>query len=147
MQEFIYRWLTTHVPKTVARRHPVLREGTPISLFSIEDLRSATTGTARPVTFVLSKDVEAGGIIAAKAGTKVMGQVASTAAPSASGAVDSMHLSLENVHLQIGETDVPLRSTSQKLGAGVVEYPWLEDTGRIALVLYVARDVTLAPAR
>jgi hypothetical protein len=147
MQEFIYRWLTTHVPKTVARRHPVLREGTPISLFSIEDLRSATTGTARPVTFVLSKDVEAGGIIAAKAGTKVVGQVTSTAAPSASGAVDSMHLSLENVHLQIGETDVPLRSTSQKVGAGVVEYHWLEDTGRVALVLYVARDVTLAPAR
>jgi len=54
---------------------------------------------------------------------------------------------VENVHLQIGETDVPLRSTSQKVGAGVVEYPWLEDTGRIALVLYVARDVTLAPAR
>src|SRR6516162_5192234 len=71
MQEFIYRWVTTHVPKTVARRHSVLREGTPISLFSIEDLRSATTGTARPVTFVLSKDVEAGGVIAAKAGTKL----------------------------------------------------------------------------
>jgi len=89
-----------------------------------------------------------GGIIAAKAGTKVMGQVTSTAAaPSASGAVDSMHLSLENVHLQVGETDVPLRSTSQKVGAGVMEYHWLEDTGRIALVLYVARDVTLAPAR
>ena len=91
--------------------------------------------------------MEAGGVIAAKAGTKVMGQVTSTAAPSASGAIDSMHLSLENVHLQIGETDVPLRSTSQKVGAGVVEYHWLEDTGRIALVLYVARDVTLAPAR
>jgi hypothetical protein len=55
--------------------------------------------------------------------------------------------SLENVHLQIGETDVPLRSTSQKVRAGVVEYPWLEDTGRIALVLYVARDVTVAPTR
>jgi Carboxypeptidase regulatory-like domain len=147
VQEFIYRWLTTHVPKTVPRRHPVLRQGTPISLFSIEDLRSATTGTARPVTFVLSKDVEAGGIIAAKAGAKVMGQVASATAPSASGGIDSMHLSLANVHLQIGETDVPLRSKSQKVGAGVVEYHWLEDTGRVALVLYVARDVTLAPAR
>jgi len=146
-QEFIYRWVTTHVPKALVRRHPVLREGTPISLFSIEDLRSATAGTARPVTFVLSKDVEAGGAIAAKAGTKVMGLVTSTAAPSVSGAVDSMHLSVENVHLQIGETDVPLRSASQKAGAGVVEYHWLEDTGRVSLVLYVAKDVTLAPVR
>jgi hypothetical protein len=58
-----------------------------------------------------------------------------------------MHLSLENVHLKIGETDVPLGSTPQKGGTGVLEYHWLEDTGRIALVLYVAGDVTLAPAR
>jgi hypothetical protein len=147
IQEFVYRWVTTHVPKTVGRRQPVLRDGTPVPLFSVEDLRSATSGTARPVTFVLSKDVEADGIIAAKAGTKVMGQVTSTASPSASGSVDSMHLSLDNVHLKIGDTDVPLRSTAQKAGAGGVEYHWLEDTGRISLVLYLARDVTLAPSR
>ena len=144
MQEFIYRWLTTHVPKTLARSQPVLRDGTPVSLFSVEDLRSAAAETAKQVTFVLSKDVQAGGGVAAKAGSKVMGEVTSTAA---AGAADSMHLSLENVHLKIGQTDVPLRSTPQKGGAGAVEYHWLEDTGRIALVLYVARDVTLAPAR
>jgi len=33
IQEFVYRWLTTHVPKTVARRQPVLRDGTPVPLF------------------------------------------------------------------------------------------------------------------
>ena len=147
MQEFIYRWLTTHVPKTLARSQPVLRDGTPVSLLSVEDLRSATAEAAKPVTFVLSKDVEAGGGVAAKAGSKVVGHVTYTAAQSAAGAVDSMHLSLENVHLKIGEMDVPLRSTRQKAVTGVLEYHWLEDTGRIALVLYVARDVTLAPAR
>ena len=146
-QEFIYRWLTTHVPKTVARPHPILRDGTPVSLFSVEDLRSAGTATARPITFVLSKDLEAGGVVAAKAGSKVTGQVTYTAAPSAAGAIDSMHLSLESVQLKIGEMEVPLRSTPDKTGAGVLEYPWLEDSGRIALVLYVAKDVTLAPAR
>jgi hypothetical protein len=56
-------------------------------------------------------------------------------------------LSLENVQLKIGETEVPLRSTPHKTGAGVLEYHWLEDSGRIALVLYVAKDVTLGPAR
>src|SRR5215469_15839219 len=147
MQEFIYRRLTPHLPKRLSLSQPVLHDGTPVSLFSVEDLRSATTETAKPVTFVLSKDVEAGGVIAAKAGSKVVGQVTYTTAQSAAGAVDSIHLSLENVHLKIGETDVPLRSTSQKAGAGVVEYHWLEDTGRIALVLYVAREVTLAQAR
>jgi hypothetical protein len=147
MQEFIYRWLTTHVPKTVARPQPVLRDGTPVSLFSVEDLHSVIPETARPVTFVLSKDVEAGGGVAAKAGSKVVGQVTYMPEQSAGGAVDSMHFSLENVHFKIGETDVPLRSTRQKTGTGALEYHWLEDTGRIALVLYVARDVTLAPAR
>jgi hypothetical protein len=147
MQEFVYRWLTTHVPKTVARPQSVLRDGTPVSLFSVEDLHSVTPNTARPVTFVLSKDVEAGGVVAAKAGSKVVGQVTCTAAQSGAGAVDSMRLSLENVHLKIGEADVPLRSTRQKAGTGFLDYQWLEDTGRITLVLYVARDVTLAPAR
>ncbi len=147
LQEFIYRKLTTHVPKRLARSQPILRDGTPVSLFSVEDLRSATPQSAGPVTFVLAKDMEVGGVIAAKAGTKVVGQVTYTAVPSATGTVDSMHLSLENVHLKIGETDIPLRNTPRKAGAGVLEYRWLEDTGRIALVLYVARDVTLVPAR
>jgi hypothetical protein len=146
-QEFIYRWLTTHVPKAVARPRLILRDGAPVSLFSVEDLRSAGTATARPITFVLSKDLEAGGVVAAKAGSKVTGQVTYTVAPSASGAIDSMHLSLENVQLKIGETEVPLRSTPHKTGGGVLEYHWLEDSGRIALVLYVAKDVTLVPAR
>jgi hypothetical protein len=147
MQEFIYRWLTTHVPKTVARRRPVLRDGTPVSLFSVEDLRSVTPQTARPITFVLAKDLDINGVVAAKAGSKVEGQVTYTAASSATGTVDSMHLSLENVRLKIGETDIPVRSSPRKRDAGVLEYHWLEDTGRIALVLYVAGDVTLATAR
>lgn len=147
MQEFIYRKLTTHVPKILARPQPVLRDGSPVSLFSVEDLRSATQETARPITFVLAKDLEAGGGVAAKAGSKVVGQVTYTAVSSAEGAVDSMHLSLENVHLKIGEIDVPLRSTPNRASAAVLEYHWLEDTGRISLVLYVARDITLVPAK
>ncbi len=58
-----------------------------------------------------------------------------------------MHLSLENVHLKIGTMAVPLRSTREKGGAGALEYHWLEDTGRIALVLYIAQNVTLPPAQ
>ncbi len=147
LQEFVYRKLTTHVPKILARQHPVLREGSPVSLYSVEDLRSATPQTARPINFVLAKDLDAGGVVVAKAGTRVVGEVTYTAAPSPGGAVDSMHLSLENVRLKIGETDIPLRSTPGKAGGGDLEYKWVEDTGRISLALYVARDVTLAPAR
>jgi hypothetical protein len=147
LQEFVYRKLTTHVPKALARARPVLRDGTPVSLFSIEDLRSATPQTARPITFVVAKDVNLDGVVVAKAGSKVEGQVTYTAALSATGAVDSMRLSLENVRLKIGETDIPLRSSARKGDAGILEYRWLEDTGHIALVLYVAGDATLAAAR
>lgn len=147
MQEFVYRKLTTHVPKILAHARPVLREGSPVSLYSVEDLRSTTPQTARPISFVLAKDLDTGGVTLAKTGSKVSGEVTYTAAPSAGGAVDSMHLSLENVHLKIGETDIPLRSTAHKAGGGELEYKWVEDTGRISLVLYVARDVTLAPVR
>src|SRR5580692_11676582 len=94
--------------KRGARSQPVLRDGTPVSLFSVEDLRSAAPQSARPVTFVLAKDIEVSGVTTAKAGTKVVGQVTYTAVPSAAGTVDSMHLSLENVHLKIGEADIPL---------------------------------------
>ena len=96
---------------------------------------------------MLFKDLETGGVVAAKAGSKVTGRVTYTAGPSAAGAIDSMHLSLESVQLKIGETEVPLRSTPHKTGAGVLEYQWLEDSGRISLVLYVAKDVTLAQRR
>jgi hypothetical protein len=82
-----------------------------------------------------------------KAGSNVVGQVTYTPVPSAEGTVDSVRLSLENVHFKIGEIDVPLRSTPHKASSDVLEYHWLEDTGRIALVLYVARDVTLVPAK
>ena len=135
------------MPKTLARSRPVLRDGTPVSPFSVEDLRSATPQSAKQVTFVLAKDMDVGGVIAAKAGTKVVGQVTYTAVPSAAGTVDSMQMSPENVHFQMGETDIPLRSTPRKAGNGVLEYHWVEDTGRIALVLYVSRDVTFVPAR
>ncbi len=48
LQEFVYRKLTTHVPKIAARSLPILRDGTPVSLISVEDLRSSTPQNAGP---------------------------------------------------------------------------------------------------
>jgi len=109
-----------------------------VTLFAVEDLRSAASQTARPVTFVLANDLAVGGVTSAEAGAKAADEVSSP---------ESTRLSLEDVHLKIGDTDVPLRSTPNKGGGGALDFDWVEDTGRIALVLYVARDVMLAPAR
>jgi hypothetical protein len=51
------------------------------------------------------------------------------------------------MRLKIGEMDVPLRSTPLKDGGAALEYHRLENSGRIAIVLYMAGNVTLPPAR
>jgi len=148
LQEFVYRKLTTHIPKIAARSRLVLRDGTPVSLISVEDLHSNTPQNLRPIAFVLAKDIEVAGLVVAKAGSKAIGQVSyTTLPPAAAGGAEAIDLSLEDVQLKIGATDVPLRSSRQKGGDGALEYHWLEDTGRIALVLYIAQDVTLPPAQ
>jgi hypothetical protein len=141
-QEFVYRKFTTHVPKAASGSQAVLHEGAPVSLISIDDLRTDTPQSARPVTFVLAKNLEVDGVVVAPAGSRATGQ----ATYGAAGA-EVMRLSLENVRLRIGERQVPLRSTEQKRAPGALDYHWVEDTGRIALVLYLDADVMLPPAR
>jgi hypothetical protein len=58
-----------------------------------------------------------------------------------------MHVGLERVRLKVGNADVPLRSTQQRAGGGALEYHRLEDSGRIAIVLYVAESIALTPAQ
>lgn len=144
-EEFLLRKVTSHVPKRVMRlAKPILREGTPVSLISVEDLSSKTAGYAGPLTFVLASDIQVGGAIAARAGSHASGQVSYTSGLSAGG--NAMHLALQDVRLKVGNAEVPLRSTPRREG-GALEYHRLEDSGRIALVLYVARNITLPAAQ
>ena len=139
-QEFIYNKLTTHVPKIAARLRPVVPEGTPVSLISTEDVRS--TAGARPVTFVLARDLTVNGAVVAKAGSKASGEIGYTT--TANG---TTHIALENVTLKIGDAVVPLRSAPEKGGAGALNYHWVENTGRIAIELYSARNIELKPTQ
>ncbi|HUA85855.1 MAG TPA: carboxypeptidase-like regulatory domain-containing protein [Bryobacteraceae bacterium] len=139
LQQFVYRSFSTHVPKFASRLQPVVPKGLPVSLISVQDLRSTTPQTPRTVTFILAKDISVDGVIVAKAGAHASGQV------SYSGSAAAMHLSLEDVSLQIGNIEVPLRSSPGKNGTAALDFHWVEDTGRIAVVLYSARNVTLAP--
>jgi hypothetical protein len=138
-EEFVFRWATTHVPKTAATlAQPVLREGTPVSLISVEDLSSKTAENAGPIAFVLASDIQVGGAIVANAGSRASGQVS-----YGSGPADAIHVSLERMHLKVGNTEVPLRSNQIRGAAGALEYHRLEDSGRIALTLYVAQNVAI----
>jgi Carboxypeptidase regulatory-like domain len=145
-EEFLLRKVTTHVPKTaLTQSGPILREGTPVSLISIEDLNSKTAKDSGPISFVLAGDIQVDGAIVAKAGSKAWGQVSYASGPGAE--IGAIGVGLDHVHFKVGSTEVPLRSTPARKGAGTLEYRRLEDSGRIAIVLYVAATTALPPAR
>jgi len=134
------------VPKTaVAASQAILHEGTPLSLISVEDLSSKTAGNAGPIDFVLASDIQVGGVVVAKAGSKALGQASYASGPGGDGG--AMHVGLERVRLKVGNADVPLRSNQVRGAGGALEYHRLENSGRIAIVLYVAANVALPPAQ
>jgi hypothetical protein len=145
-EEFLLRKITTHVPRTaMALSKPILREGTAVSLISVEELSSRTAADAGPIAFVLASDIQVGGVIVAKAGSKAWGKVSYASGPNAGG--ETMHVELERVGLKVGNAEVPLRSTPLRKGGGALVYHRLEGSDRIAIVLYVAENITLAPAQ
>ena len=140
--EFISRRVTTHVPKIAAgliRR--IIPDGTPVSLISVGDWTSKTAQNGGPVAFKLAKDMQVDGVIVAPIGSNAWGHASFT------GDEKTMQVGLDNVRLKIGDTNVPLRRTPLKDGDAALEYHRLENSGRISIVLYVAENVTLPPAR
>lgn len=145
-EEFLLRSITTHVPKTAASQSlPILRAGAPVSLISVDDLNQVTADRSGPVEFVLASDLQVGGAIVAKAGTRVWGRATYTTVSDANG--QARHLELGRVRLTVGKVDIPLRSSEVRGKVGALQYHFLEDSGRIAVVLYVDQDTVLSPAK
>jgi hypothetical protein len=143
LHEFVLRRFTTHVPKIAAGlSQRILPEGTPVSLISVEDWSSKTEENGGPIAFMLAGDLQVDGVIVAPIGSKAWGHASFTG-----GDGKAMQVGLDQVRLKIGDTDVPLRSTPLRDGGAALEYHRLENSGRIAIVLYVAEKVTLPPAK
>jgi hypothetical protein len=142
LHEFILRHITTHVPKIAAGLiQRILLDGTPVSLISVEDWTSKTAESGGPIAFILAKDIQVDGVIVAPIGSKAWGHASFT------GDDKTMQVGLDNVRLKIGDKDVPLRRTPVKDGGAALEYHRIENSGRISIVLYVAENVSLPPAR
>jgi hypothetical protein len=139
-EEFVLRKVSTHVPKAASQSQPILRAGTPVTLISMEDLSTKTAGNAGPIGFVLASDLQVDGLMVAKAGSQAWGRVNYTTTPGAGG----LNVDLDRVHLTAGKLDIPLRSTQKRDGSRTVEYHRLENSGKIVLVLYADKDVSLA---
>jgi hypothetical protein len=141
LHEFLLRRITPHVPQTAGFSGRILPEGAPVSLISVEDWSSKPSGNGGPIAFLLANDLEVDGVTVAPLGSKAWGR-----ADFASGAQAALHVGLDHVVLKIGGTDVALRSTKLRDGASALAYHRLENSGRIAMVLYVDKDVALPPA-
>jgi hypothetical protein len=144
LHEFVLRDVTTHVPKTVGHSQRILLEGTPVALISTEDWSSKTAASGGPIAFVVASDLQVDGVIVAPLGSKAWGKANFTHAPGSENA--PTHVGLERVILTVGNTNVPLRSTRLRGAGGTLEYHRVENSGRVAMVLYVAEDVPLPPA-
>ncbi len=143
LHEFVLRRLTTHVPKVAAGlSQRILPEGTPVSLISVDDWNAKTAANGGPIAFVLSSDLQVDGVIVAPIGSKAFGHARFTG-----GEGKPVQVELDQVRLKIGDTDVPLRSTPLRDGGAALEYHRLENSGRIAIVLYVSGNVPLPRAQ
>jgi hypothetical protein len=137
-EEFILRHFTTHTHHGAGGVQAILKEGTPVSLISVDDVTTKTAQGAAPIAFVLAGDIQASGVTVAKIGAPASGEV------TYSGDAQNVRVGLEKVRLKIGALDVPLRNTQNKGAPGALQYHTLEGSGRIAIELYVAQDVPVA---
>ncbi|MGA3188042.1 MAG: carboxypeptidase-like regulatory domain-containing protein [Bryobacteraceae bacterium] len=138
LHEFVVRRLTTHAPAMVAGlSQRTLGEGTAVSLISVEDWNSKPAESGVPVAFLLAADLEVDGVIVAPIGSKVSGRA------TFGGDSGKRQVGLDHVSLKIGGMTVPLRKTPLRDGDAQLEYHRLENSGRIAITLYVGQSVTL----
>ena len=145
LHEFVLRRLTVHAPKIAGGlSQRILREGTQVSLISTEDWSSKKAESGGAIGFMLASDIQVDGVIVGQLGSKAWGQASFAKGRGGDGA--ATHVGLGQVRLKLGDTDVPLRSTPERDGVGALEYHRLENSGRIAIVLYVAENTTLPPA-
>ncbi len=146
LHEFVLRRLTTHVPKIAAGpAQPILREGTRVSLISVEDWSSKTAESRGPIAFLLANDIQVDGVVVATGDSIAAGHASFAGSPI--GDPKALQVELDHVHLKVGDTDVPLRNTQARNSGAALEFHRLENSGRVAVVLYVAESVTLPPAR
>ena len=60
---------------------------------------------------------------------------------------NGMQVGLDQVRLRVGDTDAALRRTPLRNGDAALKYHRIENSGRVAIMLYPAQTVTLPPAR
>jgi hypothetical protein len=156
--KFVFPKAMTHVPKHApANAQLILREGTPISLVSIDNLSTEDAQRGKPVTFALARDIRVDGVLVVKAGSKAFGDVIGTAKPSKDGKSEEMPIQFLSLH--VGDNQVPLRGSKGRVGDNEILYRLpvravaasgadtkIQIHAGTELTAYVATDISLHPA-
>jgi hypothetical protein len=128
-EELLFKKLTTHSrDMEAATKQPVLREGTPVRLIAVEGFGTQAPAAGQKVAFVLAEDLTQSGKVLAATGdvaSGLVGQVTAEASPGAAGSV-----ALQDVTLQAGNVNVPLRSNQVRGAATPVQYQVLPDRAK-----------------
>ncbi|MBV8569432.1 MAG: carboxypeptidase regulatory-like domain-containing protein [Acidobacteriaceae bacterium] len=138
-EEFLLKKVTNNKPRQLAGDGPVLREGTPVALIAVDGFSPKGESMGQTVRFVLAQDLSVDGKVLAKAGDTASGQVGEVSAGTTAKNVSSV--ALEQVNLQAGKVNVPLRSSQPRGVAAPAQYKELPDCGKFEVTLFVAQNV------
>jgi hypothetical protein len=139
-EELFLKRLTTHTPEAQsAATVPVLREGTPVTLLAVEGLGAEAPAAGQKVVFVLAEDLTQSGKVLASTGDVASGQVTQVDGRNNPGATGTVVL--QDMTLQAGNVNVPLRSNQVRGAATPVQYEALPGSGKIEVKLFVAANV------
>lgn len=139
-EELFLKRFTTHTPQPKSAPDPVvLREGTPVKLIAVEGFDRQVPAAGQKVVFVLAQDLSQRGKVLATTGDVAWGVVAQVNAENASGGTRA--IALENVALQAGNINVPLRSNEVRGEPTPVQYEVLPGSGKVEVKLFVAANV------
>jgi hypothetical protein len=138
-----------------------LREGTPALIGFAENISSKTAAKGDAVAFVLVNDINVGGLTVAKAGCKVIGQVAAVKKATAPGKSGALDVQLD--YLAIGNAKVRLRGSKDNADRNGIQYSlpyhlkWpmgllrtgddIEIKQGTTLTVFVAQDISLPAAQ
>lgn len=139
-EELFLKKFTSHTPEPQSVSNaPVLREGTPVILIAVEGFDQQLPTVGQKVIFVLAQELAESGKVLATTGDVASGQVTEVSEVSTSGSTGT--IALQNVTLQAGNVNVPLRSNQARGAATPVQYEVLPGSAKVEVKLFVAANV------
>ena len=138
-QEFLLKKVTRHKAELQSPSTTVLPEGTPVRLIATHGFFEGQAQDGGQVEFILAEELIVNGRVLARAGDIASGTITQASGVQVSG--EATGVMLNGVTLRAGKADVPLRGSQARGGSNRLQYRELPESGKIELMLFVAKNV------